>query len=96
MEAELRKKFGMLFAKYDKEDLMEIYHIWKEAYSLKTAEECLDLRSLLGQKVTFRAKHGRILSGVLKRVNQKTVTIHVEDGTRIVRWRVSPSYVLPA
>jgi hypothetical protein len=46
-----------------------------------------------GQKVWFKSKHGKIINGYVKRVNQKTISIQPEGHSGYQYWRVSPSYV---
>ena len=57
--------------------------------SVKTMQSMNKLH--LGQQVCFDTEFGTV-SGVLIRLNQKTVTISCDDGTE---WRVSPSLVSP-
>lgn len=45
----------------------------------------------LGQRVCFETEYGTI-TGVLTKLNQKTVNVSGDDGTD---WRVSPSLVKP-
>lgn len=43
-----------------------------------------------GDRVSFRARNGREVSGVLMKYNQKTVTIVADNGER---WNVSPGFL---
>jgi len=40
-----------------------------------------------GDVVSFRAEDGQTVTGVLVRLNKKTVTVHTENGAR---WNVAP------
>ncbi len=44
----------------------------------------------IGQRVQFTATDGRLIKGVLVRMNRKSVTIATDDGHE---WRVSPTFV---
>jgi len=46
----------------------------------------------VGQKVLFVTKEEDIVCGIIAKLNQKTVTVMAEDGTR---WKVSPSLLKP-
>jgi len=46
----------------------------------------------VGQKVLFITKQEDIVCGIIAKLNQKTVTVMAEDGTR---WKVSPSLLKP-
>jgi len=43
-----------------------------------------------GERISFRGPEGGLLSGTIKRVNQKSLTIATEHGT----WRIDPSFVV--
>lgn len=40
-----------------------------------------------GDVVSFQTENGQMVTGVLVRLNKKTVTVHTESGAR---WNVSP------
>jgi hypothetical protein len=52
-----------------------------------------------GQVVSFDSrKRGRVIVGVIKRFNAKTVSLddcRYEDGTVLGRWKVAPEYLRP-
>ena len=47
----------------------------------------------VGDRVEFEGKHGKVLRGVVRRINMKTLTID-EEG-RPMRWRVPYCYCKP-
>ena len=51
----------------------------------RTRQSMEDFRP--GDVVSFRNEDGQTVTGVLVRLNKKTVTVHTESGTR---WNVSP------
>ncbi|MEH4398147.1 hypothetical protein POX82_22155 [Escherichia coli] len=51
----------------------------------RTRQSMGDFR--LGDVVSFRTEDGQMVTGVLVRLNKKTVTVHTESGAR---WNVSP------
>lgn len=51
----------------------------------RTRQSMEDFRP--GDVVSFRAEDGQTVTGVLVRLNKKTVTVHTESG---VRWNVAP------
>lgn len=51
----------------------------------RTRQSMEDFRP--GDVVSFRAEDGQTVTGVLVRLNKKTVTVHTESGAR---WNVSP------
>lgn len=53
--------------------------------SQRTRQSMEDFRS--GDVVSFRAEDGQTVTGVLVRLNKKTVTVHTENATR---WNVAP------
>ncbi len=46
----------------------------------------------IGQRVLFITKEAEIIYGNILKLNQKTVSVMAEDGTR---WKVSPSLLRP-
>ena len=47
----------------------------------------------IGQRVSFDADGGRLVTGTLTKYNRKTVTIITDEGQR---WNVSPGFLRPA
>lgn len=45
-----------------------------------------------GDVVSFRTDDGQTVTGVLVRLNKKTVTVHTESGSR---WDVAPQLLTP-
>lgn len=44
----------------------------------------------VGERVSFQGPEGRPISGTIKRVNQKTLTIATDHG----QWKIDPCFVL--
>lgn len=54
-------------------------------HHLRTRQSMEDFRP--GDVVSFRTEDGQTVTGVLVRLNKKTVTVHTESGAR---WNVTP------
>jgi uncharacterized protein YkvS len=68
------------------EELHEISDLLKRAWSLQQQKKAAEFHP--GDNVSFESRNGETLTGVVNKVNQKTVSVTV-GGFR--RWKVSAS-----
>lgn len=75
-----------ILALKDMEDLKVVNEAVAYQWKRVTAANAKAFR--IGQKVEWKSKYGRVETGTVAKVNQKTVQVKATSG---VTWRVSPS-----
>ena len=73
----------------------ELLSLNREIVDLLTARQRQEQRQSLleyciGERVTFQGPEGRPISGIIKKINQKTLTIVTDHG----QWKIHPCFVL--
>lgn len=70
----------------DAATIREAYGILGEAHKHNAAKAALEFRP--GQRVEFTGRGGRLVQGVIQKINRTSISVTAADG---VRWKVSPS-----
>jgi hypothetical protein len=89
MDRQLPKQLLRMIETLDGDQLHALYHV--VAQRLQLAEKAHTLASMSQFHVLDRVSfvhNGTLYEGTVTRLNQKTISITLEDGTR---WNVSPS-----
>jgi len=80
-----KQKLTMLFTDMDRTDLNLVTDLHKQASRFLAAREAS--KFTIGDTVQFTSTRGRLIEGIVEKVNRKTINI----STSTVSWRVSPS-----
>jgi uncharacterized protein YijF (DUF1287 family) len=80
-----KQKLTMLFTDMDRADLNLVTDLHKQASRFLVAREAS--KFVVGDTVQFTSTRGRLIEGIVEKVNRKTINI----STSTVSWRVSPS-----
>jgi hypothetical protein len=81
--------------KYTELELIELNQRIVERIRLMRQGRCRETMAefSIGDRVTFQPERGREVSGVVVRLNRKSVTVVTSDG---VHWRVAPAFLTKA
>ena len=80
-----KQKLTMLFTDMDRADLNLVTDLHKQTSRFLAAREAS--KFTIGDTVRFTSTRGRLIEGIVEKVNRKTINI----STSTVSWRVSPS-----
>ena len=80
-----KQKLTMLFTDMDRTDLNLVTNLHKQTSRFLVAREAS--KFVIGDTVQFTSTRGRLIEGIVEKVNRKTINI----STSTVSWRVSPS-----
>ena len=74
------------------DELLSLNHEIIDLLMVRQRQEQRDglLALSVGEQVSFQGPEGRPISGTIKRVNQKTLTIVTDHG----QWKIDPCFVL--
>ena len=69
----------------------EVDRIW-DACTVRNGQlsEVMALSFTKGQKVEFDYKN-KVTSGIVEKINRKTIVVTVKNGESVVKWKVHPS-----
>jgi hypothetical protein len=70
------------------EDIHEAWNILKVRH--RQLQENMIVDFSIGEKVTFEGRRGNTVTGIITKLNQKSVEVK-EDGNFGMKWKVSPS-----
>lgn len=70
----------------DMDDIRRVYSILKDRQSRIQYQNTFKFNT--GDRVQFNGKYGRMVSGSITKINQKTIKVKADDN---VLWTVSPS-----
>jgi len=89
MDRQLPKQLLRMIEALDEDQLHALYHVVAQRLQLAQKVHALAAMSQFHvlDRVSF-VHNGKVYEGTVTRLNQKTISITLEDGTR---WNVSPS-----
>lgn len=80
----------VLLAELSEHEFHDALHLVNEEAERRRRVAALAFR--VGDRVWFVTRYGDRVSGVIVRINARTLSLREDDGTR---WRVSPEYARP-